>query len=113
MLEVTEDSSESEDMAKTLSRNLITRGLVFERARLFVMDGGKGLPKAIRSVFGTWVLSQRCPVHKMSNVLERLPQRQKEWVRAAIRRAWSANTVVRARGQLRALAAQLRADHLG
>lgn len=113
VLGVTEGSSESEEVAKTLLRNLIARGLVAERARLFVIDGGKGVRKAIRSVFGAWALIQRCQVHKMRNVLEHLPERQKAWVRAAIRRAWSATTVARAREQLRTLAAQLRADHPG
>lgn len=113
VLGVAEGSSESEEVAKTLLRNLIDRGLVVERARLFVIDGGKGLRKAIRSVFGAWALIQRCQVHKMRNVLEHLPERQKAWVRAAIRRAWSANTVARAKEQLRTLATQLRADHPG
>jgi transposase-like protein len=113
VLGVTEGSSESEEVAKALFRNLIERGLMVERARLFVIDGGKGLRKAIRSVFGAWALIQRCQVHKMRNVLEHLPERQKTWVRAAIRRAWSADTVARAREQLRTLAGQLRADHPG
>jgi transposase-like protein len=113
ILGVTEGSSESEEVAKALLRNLIERGLVVERARLFVIDGGKGVRKAIRSVFGAWALIQRCQVHKMRNVLEHLPERQRAWVRAAIRRAWSADTVARAKEQLRNLAAQLRADHPG
>ena len=113
VLGVAEGSSESEEVAKSLLRTLIARGLVVERARLFVIDGGKGLRKAIRGVFGAWALIQRCQVHKMRNVLEHLPDRQKTWVRAAIRRAWSATTVARAREQLRTLAAQLRADHPG
>jgi transposase-like protein len=113
VLGVAEGSSESEEVAKGLLRNLIERGLVVERARLFVIDGGKGSRKAIRNVFGAWALIQRCQVHKMRNVLEHLPDRQKTWVRAAIRRAWSATTVARAREQLRTLAAQLRADHPG
>lgn len=113
VLGVAEGSSESEEVAKNLLRNLIERGLVVERARLFVIDGGKGLRKAIRSVFGAWALIQRCQVHKMRNVLDHLPDRQKAWVRAAIRRAWSATTVARAKEQLRTLAAQLRADHPG
>src|SRR2546422_5558438 len=45
--------------------------------------------------------------------LFRSPERQKAWVRAAIRRAWSAPTVGRAREQIRTLATQLRADHPG
>src|SRR6266704_1627780 len=90
VLGVAEGSSESEEVGKSLLQDLIGRGLVVERARLFVIDGGKGVRKAIRSIFGTWALIQRCQVHKMRNVLEHLPERQKAWVRAGIRRAWSA-----------------------
>src|SRR6059036_481743 len=74
VLGVAEGSSESEEVGKSLLQDLIGRGLVIERARLFVIDGGKGVRKAIRSVFGTWALIQRCQVHKMRNVLElRIP----------------------------------------
>jgi transposase-like protein len=113
VLGVVEDGSESAEVAKTLFRSLIERGLVIERARLFVIDGGKELRKAIRSVFGEWALVQRCQVHKQRNALEHLPERQRTWVRAALHRAWAAATVVRGRGMLRNLAAQLRMEHPG
>lgn len=113
VLGVVEGGSESEEVAKTLFRSLIERGLPVERARLFVIDGGKGIRKAIRSVFGEWALVQRCQVHKARNVLEHLPERQRVWVRASLRRAWSAPTVGRARDLLRTLAGQLHGDHPG
>jgi transposase-like protein len=113
VLGVTEGSSESEAVARGLLRNLIDRGLSVERARLFVIDGGKGVRKAIRSVFGAWALVQRCQVHKTRNVVDHLPDHKKAWVRAALRRAWSAATVGRARELLRNLAGQLRAEHPG
>jgi hypothetical protein len=40
------------------------------RARLFVIDGGKELRKAIRTVFGAWALVHRCHVHELRNVAE-------------------------------------------
>lgn len=113
VLGVTEGSSESEEVARGLLRNLIDRGLSVERARLFVIDGGKGVRKAIRSVFGAWALVQRCQVHKTRNIADHLPDQKKAWVRAALRRAWSATTAGRARELLRNLAGQLRADHPG
>src|SRR5213594_1686206 len=113
VLGVAEGTTESEEVGKSLLRGLIDRGLRVERARLFVIDGGKGLRKAIRSVFGEWALVQRCQVHKTRNVLEHLPERQRVWVRASLRRAWSAPTVGRARDQLRTLAGRLHGDHPG
>ena len=52
VLGVTHGSTESEQVCGGLLRQLLERGLVVERARLFVIDGGKGARKAIRVVFG-------------------------------------------------------------
>ena len=111
VLGVVEGTTESEEVCLSLLRNLIGRGLPVERARLFVIDGGKGLRKAIRTVFGSWALVQRCHIHKMRNVVEHLPERKKAWVRAALRRAWGQDTVSKAKGKLLDLAEQLEGDH--
>ena len=113
VLGVREGTTESEEVGKSLLRDLIDRGVRVERARLFVIDGGKGLRKAIRAVFGHWALVQRCQVHKVRNVIEHLPERQRVWARAALRRAWSAATVERARDLLRTLAGRLHGEHPG
>jgi transposase-like protein len=113
VLGVVEGSTESEAVARRLLEDLIRRGLPVERARLFVIDGGKGLRKAIKGVFGSWAVVQRCQVHKLRNVLDHLPEGKRAWVRAAIRRAWSAASAAKAKGQLRDLAARLEDDHPG
>jgi len=107
VLGVTAGSTESEQVCRGLLVQLVERGLVLERARLFVIDGGKGLRKAIREVFGQWALIQRCQIHKLRNIAEHLPKNKRAWVRAAMNRAWSQATVPAARRKLRELAAQL------
>ena len=92
VLGLVEGSTESEEVCRSLLRDLVDRGLKLERARLFVIDGGKGVRKAVRSVFGAWALVQRCQVHKLRNVLDHLPEGKRSWMRAAIRRAWAAET---------------------
>lgn len=109
VLGVREGSTENEGVCRSLLSELVERGLVLERARLFVIDGGKGIRKAIRGVFGVWALIQRCQVHKLRNVLEHLPQRQQGWVRTALRRAWASEDEATARRRLNALARQLEA----
>ena len=113
VLGVVEGSTESEQVCAALLRDLIGRGLAVERARLFVIDGGKGLRKAIRTVFGGWALIQRCQIHKARNVVEHLPKGKRAWVRAALRRAWSVDTVPAARGKLEHLARQFEEEHAG
>ena len=88
VLGVVEGSTENEAVCRRLLSNLVDRGLPVERARLVVIDGGKGLRKAVRSVFGNWALIQRCQFHKIQNVIEHLPQGKRAWAKAALRKAY-------------------------
>lgn len=110
VLGVCDGPSESERVCRGLLRNLIDRGLVVDRARLFVIDGSAGLRKAIRQTFGQWALIQRCQLHKMRNVLEHLPERKREWVRAQLRKAWEAASAEKAKSIMEQLARSL-GDH--
>jgi len=111
VLGVSIGTTENEQVCRSLFRNLIERGLVTERARLFVIDGGKGIRKAIRTTFGAWAVIQRCQIHKLRNVAEYLPKHRQAWVKAAMRRAWRAGTEAQARHRLEDLAAQLSHEH--
>ena len=113
VLGVAEGSTESEAVCRSLLHSLVDRGLAVERARLFVIDGGKGVRAAIRKVFGEWALIQRCQVHKLRNVLDHLPEGKRAWVRAAIRRAWRSKSAKSARRKLIDLARQLEVEHPG
>lgn len=113
VLGICEGVSESENTCRSLFRSLIDRGLEVDRPRLFVIDGSRGLRAAIRSTFGSWALVQRCQVHKLRNVLDHLPERKREWVRAKMRKAWEAASESTARSQLQQLARSLEDDHPG
>jgi len=113
VLGVREGSTESSGVCSELLKEMIERGLTVERARLFVIDGGKGIRKAIRTVFGMWALIQRCQEHKLRNVLEHLPKHKHAWIRSAIRSAWRSETHTKASKKLRKLAKQLDTDHPG
>jgi len=112
VLGVAEGSTENEAVCRRLLADLVDRGLSVERARLFVIDGGKGLRKAIRTVFGDWALVHRCQVHKIRNVLEHLPEGKRAWVRAAMRKAYGSETPGLAKRRLVDLARSL-ASHPG
>jgi transposase-like protein len=45
-----------------------------------ILDGAQALHKATRAVFGEAALIQRCQVHKLRNILDHLPERQRPWV---------------------------------
>ena len=69
-------STESSEVCRTLISNLIDRQIISETGGiLFVIDGGKGLKKAITEVFGSRVEVQRCAEHKKRNVEKNLPKK--------------------------------------
>src|SRR5205823_2717272 len=65
----------------------VTRGVNPEQKRLFVIDGSKALRTAINAVFGNHPV-QRCRAHKLRNVMDYLPEDQKDQVKSAMRAAW-------------------------
>jgi putative transposase len=113
VLGVVEGTTESSRVCVALFRNLIDRGLVVERARLFVIDGGRGIRSAIRTTFGGWALTQRCHVHKLRNILDHLPGHKRPWVRQMVQRAWNEDTAKKAKQRLERLAKQLEEPHPG
>jgi transposase-like protein len=81
----------------------VTRGLRLDGQVLCVIDGGKGLRKALEDVLGTGAVIQRCQLHKQRNLLALIPQRRQPFVRAALRRAYRAASAAGARRQLQIL----------
>jgi len=63
-----------------------------EQARLFFLDGRKGLREAILGTSGWRGLIQRSKVHKLRNVDEHLPWDLQGWVRPAVRQTWRASS---------------------
>lgn len=113
VLGLREGTTESEGVCRSLLQDLIERGLEAERARLFVIDGGKGIRKAIRDVFGAWALVQRCQEHKRRNVVDHLPKGKRARVSKAMRDAWNSESEAEARRLLRQLARDLEPAHPG
>ena len=106
-----EGSTENATVATALLANLVERGLDPEQGILFVLDGGKALRKAIRSVFGEAAIVQRCIRHKERNVTDHLPEREREVVRARLRAAWDSDDHATAKRRLEVLASELDRTH--
>ena len=95
-----EGSTEATRVVASLLADLLERGLDADRVRLWVIDGGKALRKAIVQTFGDRALIQRCQEHKRRNVLEHLPRDKHAGVNRALR-------------QLQRLASTLPGEHPG
>lgn len=100
-------STENHVVATALLQNLIERGLRVEESMLFVIDGGKGIRKGLRDVFGDRAVVQRCQVHKLRNVREHLPEARRAYVARQMRDAYNSMTVTTAKKKLQQLASWL------
>jgi len=89
-------------------RGLVERGLRVEEGLLVVVDGSKGLIRAVREVFGAQAVVQRCTWHKRENVVSYLPKAQQDVWRAKLQRAWRLPTYEAAWAELRRLHQELK-----
>jgi putative transposase len=105
-----EGSTENAAVCQSLLSNLRSRGLRTDRSLLVILDGSKALRKAVRDTFGEVALVQRCQVHKLRNVLDHLPERQRPWVKAILQRAYRSD-VTTAKRRLQDLARRLDSDY--
>src|SRR5438128_1013192 len=106
-----EGSTENATLCQSLLANLQSRGLRTDRSLLVILDGSKALRKAMRDLFGDVALVQRCQVHKLRNVLDHLPERQRTWAKPILQRAYRSADVATARRLLLDLARRLETDH--
>ena len=88
------------------------RGLNVTCPILVVIDGSKALRRAVVDVFDHPVI-QRCPLHKIRNVQDRLPQKLRSVVAKRMRAAYHADTALAAQAQLESLASELDRTHPG
>lgn len=100
-------------VAKALLSHLVERGLDASRPMLFAIDGSKALRRAIRDVWGTGGVVQRCRIHKIRNVLEHLPEEARPRVRAEMSKAYEDSDWKKAEARLRRLARSLEESRPG
>lgn len=89
-------------------RRLQDRGLHLPEGLLVVLDGGKGLRRAVHDVFGDRAQVQRCVWHKRENVVAYLPQHLQAAWRAKLQQAYRHPTSAAAQAALQRLHGELR-----
>jgi putative transposase len=113
VLGLREGSAENAIVAKGLLSDLVERGLSVEKPCVFVIDGSKGIRKAIADLFGKLGVVHRCHVHKTRNVLGHLPESMHASVNRAMQQAYESTDPDLARRQLERLARSLEREHPG
>src|SRR3954467_5390992 len=111
-LALVEGATENATVVTDLLTGLRERGLDVTRPILVGIDGAKALRKAVVDVFDSPVV-QRCQLHKIRNVQDRLPERLRGPVGTKMRAAYHADSALDAEAQLSALARELDKTHPG
>ncbi len=109
-LALVEGATENATLVTDLLVGLRERGLNVARPILACLDGSKALRRAVRDVFDSPVI-QRCQLHKIRNVRDRLPQRLRPGVERRMRTAYHADSALEAEALLTALARELDKTH--
>ena len=108
LLGFVQTATENEAVCAEFLRGLVTRGLRTDQGLLCVIDGAKGLRKAIQTVFGRQAVVQRCQWHKRQNVVAYLPKSQQASWRRRLQQAYERPTYADARAALLELRRELR-----
>jgi transposase-like protein len=87
---------------------LVERGFRAAQGLLCVIDGAKGLRKALQTVFGSAAVVQRCQWHKRENVLDYLPKSQRVAWRRTLQAAYEKPTYPAAKAALLRIRQELR-----
>jgi len=111
-LGLAEGSTENTSVVTDLLTGLRDRGLETTRAIFVGIDGGKALHAAVTRVFDHPVI-QRCQLHKIRNVADKLPDQLASTVTGKMRKAYHADSALTAEAQLEALAKELDRTHPG
>lgn len=107
LLGFVQTATENEAVCAEFLRSLVRRGLRTDQGLLCVIDGAKGLRKAIQTVWGRQAAVQRCQWHKRENVVAYVPKGQQATWRRRLQQAYERPTYAEARAALRHLRREL------
>ena len=85
-------ATENAKVCHQFLQSLIDRGLSYQQGLLFVIDGAKGIRKAIDEVFGDYAAVQRCQWHKRENVVAYLGKSEQKRMRKKLQQAYEQPT---------------------
>lgn len=96
LLAFTRAKGESQNGWEGLLNDLFQRGLVGRHLQLVITDGCAGLARALETVYPR-VRHQRCWVHKMRNILEKVKRRDEKQVKSEAQKIYLAGNVASAK----------------
>lgn len=100
VLGLRQGATENTTVCTQLLEDLVDRGLSAEGDYLFVVDGAKALSKAIKKIFGSNSVIQRCQIHKRRNVADKLSKEHQTRIDKRLGAAYGMNQLDDARKAL-------------
>ena len=100
-------ATENEKVRAEFPRSLAERGLKFAQGILVVIDGAKGLRKAVTNVFSDRAAVQRCQWHKRENALDYPPKEKRPTFRRKLQSACEQPTYAQAKSALMKVRSEL------
>ncbi len=100
MLGLEQMNAENSKSVVQFFNKLIERGLSYDQGLLFIVDGSKGLIKAIEEKFKDEAVIQRCQQHKKKNVESYLPLGMQKAIRLRLSQAYDQGTYAQAKAAL-------------
>jgi transposase-like protein len=100
-------ATENELVCTQFLRGLVERGLDVSQGMLCVIDGSKGLRKAVGKVFAGKAAVQRCHWHKRENVVRYLPTGRQAEFRRKLQNGYQQPTYEKAKASLKKVRAEL------
>jgi putative transposase len=107
-LGIIQTGTENYKVCREFLVQLVDRGLRYDEGLLWVIDGAKGLRKAINAVFGIYGIIQRCQWHKRENVVAYLPKGLQAEFRRKLLAAYKKEDYEKAKAALQAIKKELR-----
>jgi putative transposase len=100
-------ATENEAVCSAFLRGLVERGLKVDQGLLCIIDGAKGLRKAVDKAFGNQATVQRCPWHKRENVVRYLPAGRQAEFRRKLQNGYQQPTYEKAKAVLSRVRSEL------
>jgi putative transposase len=107
-----QSTTENSTSIKQFLSRLIERGLYYEEGLLFVIDGSKGILKAIQDTFGDYAVIQRCQWHKRENIISYLNENIQDSYRRRINAAYRSDKYEEAKQLLDEIHRDLKVENL-
>ena len=100
-------ATKNANVCRQFLHSLIERGLHYQQGLLFVINGSRGIRKAITEVFGEYAAVQRCQWHKRKNVVAYLPKSEQRRFRGKLQQAYEQHIYARSSQALKRIRDEL------